>query len=487
MSAAVMLQGTGSDVGKSLLSAGLCRAYTRRGLKVRPFKPQNMSNNAAVTVDGGEIGRAQALQARACGVPATVAMNPVLLKPETDIGAQVIVRGKRVATLSARAWAHERLTYLPAVLESYHALAGEADLVIAEGAGSPAEINLRERDIANMGFAAAARMPVALIGDIHRGGVIASIVGTMEVIDPQDAARIKAFIINNFHGDPSLFDDGVRFLRQRTGLACLGVVPHFAPARNLPQEDAVALERASSEGTGALHIAVPRLSRIANFDDLDPLRLEEGVKLTIVQPGHPIPADARLIILPGTKSTIADMRFLAAQGWDVDIAAHVRRGGHVLGLCGGYQLLGREISDPGGIEGAPSAVPGLGLLDIVTELGGDKMLAQVSGTHCASRMAVSGYEIHLGRSEGADRSRPFALIGGREEGATSRDGRICGTYLHGLFSSDGFRQAFLSALGASPSELAFEPRVEETLDRLADHLESCLDLDRLLALARAGA
>jgi adenosylcobyric acid synthase len=345
---------------------------------------------------------------------------------------------------------------------------------------------LRERDIANMGFAATAQLPVVLIGDIHRGGVIASIVGTLAVISPEDAARIKAFIINNFHGDPSLFDEGVRFLTERTGLTCAGVVPHFAHARKLPQEDAVALERAASEGSGELHIAVPRLSRIANFDDLDPLRLERGVKLTIVQPGSPIPADAGLVLIPGTKSTIADLRYLREQGWDIDIKAHVRRGGSVLGLCGGYQLLGREIRDPAGVEGRPETVAGLGLLDIVTELGGDKKLAQVSGTHCASGAEISGYEIHLGCSAGGDCARPFAEISGEAEGAVSADGRVMGTYLHGLFSADTFRHGFLASLGVAAPQARYEPLIEKTLDDLAGFLETHLDLDRLLAIARAG-
>jgi len=483
MSLALMLQGTGSDVGKSLIAAGLCRAYTRRGLAVRPFKPQNMSNNAAVTVEGGEIGRAQALQARACRVAPSVDMNPVLLKPETDRGAQVIVRGKRAARLDARAYMERRQEFLPAVLNGFAALSADADLIIVEGAGSPAEINLRQGDIANMGFASAAGVPVLLIADIHRGGAIASIVGTFEVLSKEDRRRISAFLINNFHGDPALFADGVDFLVEKTGCPCAGVVPHFPAARHLPAEDAVALERAGSDGGGKFHIAVPRFSRIANFDDLDPLRLEPEVRLTVVQPGAPIPADADLVLLPGSKSTLGDLKYLREQGWDIDILAHARRGGAVLGLCGGYQMLGRAVHDPDGVEGETESFSGLGLLDVETVLEPAKRLANVSGTHRATAASLRGYEMHLGRTEGKDRARAFALIEGTEEGATSPNGRIAGTYLHGLFASDAFRHAFLTALGAAGAQTAYETLVEETLDQLAAHLEAHVDLDLLLKIA----
>lgn len=486
MTAALMLQGTGSDVGKSLIAAGLCRAFTRRGLKVRPFKPQNMSNNAAVTADGGEIGRAQAVQARACGVEPVCDMNPVLLKPESETGAQVIVRGRRLASLAARAYGQRRQAFLPAVLESFARLSADADLVIVEGAGSPAEINLRAGDIANMGFAAAANVPVVLIGDIHRGGVIASIIGTFAVLADADAALIRAFLVNKFHGDPALFADGAACLVQRTGRPCVGVVPHFEAAGRLPAEDALALDSRAATGAGPLHIAVPRVSRIANFDDLDPLRLEPSVRLTLVRPGEAIPGDAGLVLLPGSKTTIADLAFLRAQGWDIDILAHVRRGGRVLGLCGGYQMLGRAVRDPDGVEGGGAAL-GLGLLDVETVLAGTKSLHRVSGTHCASGAPLAGYEMHMGRTGGPDCDRPFARVGegeGEGEGATSADGRVAGTYLHGLFGSDAFRAAFLAGLGASSAGLAYEAGVEDTLDALAGHLEEHCDLDLLWRIAR---
>ncbi len=480
---AIMLMGTGSDVGKSLIAAGLCRLFADRGLAVRPFKPQNMSNNAAVTVDGGEIGRAQALQARAARVDATVDMNPILLKPETATGAQVIVQGRRTVTQTARDFFRERARHMPAILESFHRLACEADLVIIEGAGSPAEVNLRQGDLANMGFAEAANVPAILIGDIHRGGVIASLIGTKAILSEPDAQRIKGFIINNFHGDPVLFSEGLAVIEARTGWPCLGVVPHFANARRLPAEDAVALEKAARAGTGGFRIAVPRLPRIANFDDLDPLKLEPGVTLEIVQPGRPLPQDADLIIIPGSKSTIGDLKALRDQGWHIDLAAHHRRGGAVLGLCGGYQMLGRMIHDPEALEGEAGSCPGLGLLDVETTLAADKTLTRVKARHVASGETVTGYEIHLGITRGPDCARPFTLIGEAPDGAQSPDGRVIGTYIHGLFASDAFRRHFLKSLGGETGALVFEATIEATLDELALHLARHLDVDRLLGFA----
>ncbi len=483
MSRAIMFMGTGSDVGKSLIVAGLARAFVSRGLRVRPFKPQNMSNNAAVTQDGGEIGRAQALQARAARVAPTVHMNPVLLKPETTTGAQVIVQGRREASMTARDYFRNRLRFMPAILDSFHKLAAESDLVLVEGAGSPGEINLRDGDLANMGFAEAAGIPAVLIGDIHRGGVIASIAGTFDIISESDRKRLKAFLINKFHGDPDLFSEGRRFLEQRSGTPCLGIVPHFAEARNLPAEDAVALEETLASASGSVRISVLRLPRIANFDDIDPLRLEPGVSVSFVQPGEPIPGDTRLVIIPGSKSTIADLAALRREGWDIDLKAHVRRGGLVMGVCGGYQMLGRAVHDRQGLEGPAQSVEGLGLLDVETTLLPDKTLTRVTGTHLASGAALDGYEIHLGVTEGPDRARPFAAIAGEPDGAISASGQVMGTYLHGCFGSDSFRAAFLKSLGAAASDLRFDDLIERTLDGLAAHLEAHLDLDRLLALA----
>jgi adenosylcobyric acid synthase len=480
---AVMIQGTGSNVGKSTIVAGLARAFTRRGLVVRPFKPQNMSNNAAATADGGEIGRAQAMQAMAARVPASVHMNPVLLKPESESGAQVIVQGRRMGSLRAMDYGTRKATLLPAVLDSFRRLSAEADLVLVEGAGSPAEVNLRAGDIANMGFAVAANVPVILAGDIDRGGVIASLVGTHGLLPEDERQLIKAYLINRFRGDVRLFDGGLAIITERTGWPSLGVVPWFAQARHLPAEDALDLGKAGS-ATGHLTIAVPVMRRIANFDDLDPLAQEPEVAVRLVQPSEPLPATADLVLLPGSKTTIGDLAFFREQGWDIDLAAHVRRGGRVLGLCGGYQMLGRMIHDPGGIEGPAGSAPGLGLLDVETVLTADKITRPVSGVHLASGEGIDGYEIHLGRTKGADAVRPFLRVEGRMEGAISTDGLISGTYVHGLFGSDGFRRAWLSGLGVA-SRAAYQARIEQTLEALADHCEAHLDLEAILAIARS--
>jgi adenosylcobyric acid synthase len=481
MGRALMLQGTGSNVGKSLIVAGLCRAARRRGLSVAPFKPQNMSNNAAVTVDGGEIGRAQALQALAAGIPPVSDMNPVLLKPETESGAQVIVQGRRYASLAARDYQRRKAELLPRVLESFARLRAACDLVLVEGAGSPAEINLRAGDIANMGFARAAGVPVVLVGDIDRGGVIAQLVGTCAVLEPEDRAMIAGFIVNRFRGDPRLFDAGYAAIAARTGWRGFGICPWFAEAWRLPAEDALAL--AAPARAGGLHVVCPVLSRIANFDDLDPLAQEPHLRLTLLRPGQAIPGDADLVILPGTKSTRGDLAFLRAQGWDIDLLAHVRRGGRVLGLCGGYQMLGRSIADPEGIEGPPGADPGLGLLDVETVMRADKRLASVRAVHAASGVTFEGYEIHVGRTEGPGRARPFAFVDGAPEGAVSACGRVAGSYLHGMFRDDRFRAAFLAGLGTQ-AEARYADGVEATLDALADHLEAHLDVEGLFALAR---
>ena len=478
---ALMIQGAGSNVGKSLLVAGLCRAARRRGLSVAPFKPQNMSNNAAVTVNGGEIGRAQALQALACGLEPHTDMNPVLLKPESEVGSQVIVQGQRLATVKARDYAALKPSLMDPVLDSFNRLKLQYDLVIVEGAGSPAEVNLRAGDIANMGFACAADVPVVLVGDIDRGGVIAQIVGTQAVLDPGDNAMIAGFIINKFRGDPTLFDEGYRMIETYTKWHGFGVVPFFSDAHKLPAEDALDLPRGG--GVGRLHIAALVFSRIANFDDLDPLAQEPGVRLTMVHAGQPIPV-CDLVILPGSKSTRADLAYLHAMGWDIDLAAHVRRGGHVLGICGGYQMLGQWIDDPDGIEGPSGRTPGLGFLDVFTMMTPHKQLTRVQGHHLATGTAISGYEIHIGRSDGPDRARPFARIEGMAEGATSADGRIMGSYLHGLFSGDAFRSMFLADLGMPRSGLSYPAAVDETLDALAVHLETHLDIAALFALAR---
>ena len=480
MTKAIMIQGAGSNVGKSMLVAGIARACVRRGMSVAPFKPQNMSNNAAVTADGGEIGRAQALQARACGLEPLVDMNPVLLKPESEVGAQVIVQGKRFATIKARDYGKQKSLLLPPVLESFRRIGTGRDLVIVEGAGSPAEVNLRAGDIANMGFATAANVPVVLVGDIDRGGVIAQLVGTHAVLPPEDKAMIKGFAINKFRGDSTLFSEGMDIIAARTHWAPLGIVPWFADAWKLPAEDV--MDIASRTG-GAIKIAVPRLNRIANFDDLDPLSATPGVSVDVIAAGRPLPGDADLIIIPGSKSTIADLAHFRAQGWDIDLRAHVRRGGHVLGVCGGYQMLGQEIVDDAGIEGPPSRVAGLGLLNVRTVMVPEKRLALSEATYLPTGDSVSGYEIHIGVTEGPDCDRAWLLLDGRGEGAATADGQIMGCYLHGLFTANAFRAAFLSKLGKPVISHHYGANVERTLDALADHLEAHMDIDALLKLA----
>jgi len=479
---ALMIQGTGSDVGKSLLVAGLARVFARRGLKVRPFKPQNMSNNAAVTTDGGEIGRAQALQARAARVPVSVHMNPVLLKPQSDIGAQLVVQGRVVGNTWARDYQGIKAGLLASVLDSFGRLAAEADLVLVEGAGSASEVNLRADDIANMGFARAADVPVVLVADIDRGGVIASLVGTKAVIDPADAGMIVGFIVNRFRGDPSLFADGMTLIAQRTGWPALGLVSHFADAVRLPAEDALSLPARNAAG-GAMRIVVLAYPHLANFDDVDPLRQEPNVDVVFVRPGQPIPGDTALVILPGSKATIADLAILRETGWDIDLRAHLRRGGHVLGLCGGYQMLGRRISDPEGIEGPPGSVEGLCLLDVETMLGGDKVLVEVTGRTAAEGVPFKGYEMHVGRTTSAERPL-LELDGGATDGSIDASGRIAGCYVHGLMADDRQRRHWLQRIGAADSGLDYEAGIEDTLDRLADHLEKHVDCARLLELAR---
>ena len=463
-----------------MLVAGLCRAAKRRGLAVAPFKPQNMSNNAAVTMDGGEIGRAQALQALACGVLPHTDMNPVLLKPESEVGSQVVVQGRRIATVKAREYAKLKPTLMVSVLESFKRLKSQYDLVIVEGAGSPAEINLRVGDIANMGFAEAANVPVILCGDIDRGGVIAQVVGTQAVMDSDDNGRVVGFMINKFRGDPSLFDDGYEMISDHTGWRGFGVVPWFKDAWRLPAEDALDISSGPQDGT--FKVVCLTLSRIANFDDMDPLAQEPNISLVMLKAGEVLPGDADLVIVPGSKSTRGDLAYLRAQGWDVDLAAHHRRGGHVLGICGGYQMLGQVISDPDGIEGTAGDSAGLGLLDVVTQMTGDKRLTSVHAVHVDTELPFEGYEIHIGRTEGPDNARPFAHVDGQPEGAQSSDGRVMGSYLHGMFSNDAWRGAFLNSLGVTASG-SYSSGVEQALDDLADHVETFLDVEGILQAA----
>ncbi|WP_273726500.1 cobyric acid synthase [Brucella gallinifaecis] len=482
MTRAIMFQGTGSDVGKSVLVAGLCRVARNRGLKVRPFKPQNMSNNAAVSDDGGEIGRAQWLQALACGVPSSVHMNPVLLKPQTDMGSQIVVQGKVRGEARGRYYQQLKPQLMAAVMESFGIVSEGADLVLIEGAGSPAEINLRAGDIANMGFATRANVPVVLVGDIDRGGVIASLVGTHTILPEEDRAMVRGFLINKFRGDVSLFDDGLEAISRFTGWRSFGVVPWLKAVSRLPAEDSVVLERATRGASKALKVAVPMLPRIANFDDLDPLKAENQVEVVMVPSGQPLPHDAGLVVLPGTKSTIADLIAFRENGWERDLRLHVRRGGHVLGICGGFQMLGNRISDPDGIEGQVRDIDGLGLLDVETMMGQEKVVRKVAAHSRLYDTALEGYEIHIGRTNGPDAIRPFSRIGDHDDGAVSANGRIMGTYLHGVFASDEFRRRFLAMFGVRGSGENYRAGIESALDELAGGLENCLDIDGLLAL-----
>ncbi|RUW91621.1 cobyric acid synthase [Mesorhizobium sp. M7A.F.Ca.US.010.02.1.1] len=490
MARAIMLQGTGSDVGKTVLVAGLCRAAKNRGLKVRPFKPQNMSNNAAVAdipgdkAGGGEIGRAQWLQAIACGVAPSVHMNPVLLKPQTDVGAQVIVQGKVFGEARARDYQALKGRLMDAVLDSWGKVGEGADLVIVEGAGSPAEINLRSRDIANMGFATRADVPVVLVGDIDRGGVIASVAGTHLILPEEDRRMIVGYLINKFRGDVSLFDDGIRSIETFTGWRCFGVVPWLKAAARLPSEDSVVLERLASGEARALKVAVPMLGRIANFDDLDPLKAEPQVEVVFVPPGKPLPADAGLVVIPGSKSTIGDLLKFRENGWDRDLLAHRKRGGHVVGICGGFQMLGRMVRDPDGIEGSVTEAEGLGLLDVETVMEPEKTVRNVSARSVPFDLPLEGYEIHLGRTTGPDTLRPSAVINGVDDGAVSADGKVIGTYMHGLFGADGFRGKFLESLGIKGGGIDYRAEVERALDEVAAELETHLDCDAIFALAR---
>ena len=482
---ALMIQGTGSDVGKSLIVAALCRIARRRGIAVAPFKPQNMSNNAAACA-GGEIGRAQALQARAAGLEPEVDFNPILLKPESDRKAQVVVQGKVTDSLTAADYMARRDSRMGAVLESFARLADSYELILVEGAGSPAEINLRAGDIANMGFARQVGMPVCLVGDIDKGGVIASLVGTQAVLDRADAALIRGFLINKFRGDPTLFDDGIVAIESRTGWRSFGVIPWLPAAANLPAEDAVVLDRHRHDAGDGVKVVAPMLSRMANFDDADPLRMEPGVDFRWVPPGDPLPRDADVVILFGTKSTLGDLAFLRAQGWDHDILAHARAGGRVLGLCGGFQMLGRTIEDAQGTDGPPGQAPGLGLLDVHTDMSVAKAVHTFRG-HCVrTGSSVTGYEIHVGRTTGPDCKRPLFELNEGTDGARSPDGRIEGSYLHGMFTDNAFRQAWLRQAGADGgSSLDYGAAVESALDALADGVEQALDIDALLACATA--
>jgi adenosylcobyric acid synthase len=484
MSKTLMIQGTASDAGKSTVVAGLCRLLHRRGVAVVPFKPQNMALNSAVTCDGGEIGRAQAVQAQAAGLEPHSDMNPILLKPSSDMGAQVIVHGRAVAQMQARDYHHYKKVALAAVLASHARLEAQYELIMVEGAGSPAEINLREGDVANMGFAEAVDCPVVLVADIDKGGVFAQLVGTLELLSASERARVAGFIINRFRGDIQLLQPGLEWLEQRTGKPVFGVVPYLH-GLHLEAEDAVPRDHIVTD-QDKFQIVVPVLPRISNHTDLDPLRLHPQVDLHFVGADQTIPP-ADLIILPGSKNVRADLAWLRAQGWEQAISRHLRYGGRVIGICGGYQMLGAALHDPLGLEDVAGSSAGLGLLEIETTLEREKRLSRVSGQLTLQGAAVTGYEIHMGVSRGAGLARPAMLLGEGQEGAISADGQVLGSYLHGLFDHPDACSALLRWAGLRGVEaIDYFALREQGLERLADTLEAHLDLPRLEALLQTG-
>ncbi|MCC2868426.1 MAG: cobyric acid synthase [Candidatus Accumulibacter phosphatis] len=476
----LMVQGCTSDAGKSVLVTALCRILHRRGVRVAPFKPQNMALNSAVTVDAGEIGRAQALQALAAGLPAHSDFNPVLLKPATDKRAQVIIHGKALLDLDARDYHAYKPRAMQAVLESWQRLCAQYQCLLVEGAGSPAEINLRDRDIANMGFAEAVDCPVILIADIDRGGVFAHLCGTLDLLSPSEQSRVKGFVINRFRGDIGLLESGLRWLEERTSKPVLGVLPYLH-GLYLDAEDAVPRTVGEKAASG-LRVVAPVYPRISNHNDLDPLRFHPEVDFRFVGPNAaPPPCD--LIVLPGSKAVQADLTWLRAHGWDGFIRRHLRYGGKLIGICGGLQMLGRELHDPQGLEGPAGSLPGLGWLDYETRLASEKTLENVRGELLlpgAGAAAVAGYRIHMGVTSGAALARPAALLAGQPDGALSNDGQILATYCHGLFDSPPALSALLTWAGYRPTQ-NFDPRQrrEQDIDRLADAVEQHLDLQRL--------
>ncbi|HAS51288.1 MAG TPA: cobyric acid synthase CobQ [Gammaproteobacteria bacterium] len=480
----LMIQGTTSDAGKSVITAGLCRLLARRGVKVVPFKPQNMALNSAVTVDGGEIGRAQAVQAQAAFLEPHTDMNPVLLKPNTDIGAQVIIHGKAIGNMDARHYHDYKPIAMQAVLESYQRLCAAYDVVLVEGAGSPAEINLRDKDIANMGFAEAVDCPVWLVSDIDRGGVFAHLYGTLALLSPSEQARITGLIINRFRGDVSLLTPGLDWLTGQTGKPVLGVLPYLQ-GLHLEAEDALPRDLAMVKDAERLRVTVPVLARISNHTDLDPLRLHPQVEVRWVRAGEALPP-SDLIILPGSKSTRSDLQRLREQGWDADLHRHLRYGGKVIGICGGFQMLGRQVHDPAGLEGEPGSSPGLGLLDFVTTLEPEKQLHRAEGRLALENALVTGYEIHAGVSAGPALEKPaIRLHDGRLDGALSEDGQLLGSYLHGLFDTASARDTLLRWSGLAVRETPdYRQLREDGINRLADALEAHLDLTALDTLIR---
>ena len=481
----LMIQGTTSDAGKSVLCAGLCRALTRRGFSIQPFKPQNMALNSAVTVDGGEIGRAQAVQAQACGLEPHTDMNPVLLKPNSDTGAQIIVNGHPISEMDAQAYHAYKPKVLKLILEAFERLKASSDAVVVEGAGSPAEINLREGDVANMGFAEAADTPVVIVADIDRGGVFAHLYGTLALLSPSEQKRVKGFIINRFRGDISLLTSGLDWLEEKTGKPVLGVLPYLH-GLHLEAEDAVADQQFTEDGENTLRVVVPIITRISNHTDFDPLRLNPNVDIRFVRKGEKLPP-CDLIIIPGSKSTRTDLQFIRDNGWDNDIYKHLRFGGKVMGICGGYQMLGTQLHDPEGIEGAAGSSKGLGLVELETTIEREKQLHRVQGVlniPGQQPAQVTGYEIHAGLTEGSPLDNPLIqLDDGRYDGVMAADGQILGSYLHGIFEHSEACKAILEWAGVKDIQIPDYNQIrEDGINRIADAMEEYLDMDKVLEI-----
>ena len=474
----VMFQGTGSDVGKSIFVAGLCRLAKNKRILVAPFKPQNMSNNSFVTVDGGEIGRSQAFQAFASGVEPHSDMNPILLKPESNSKTQIIVNGKLYRTIDSKNYKFYKKKLLEIALDSYTKLKKKYDLILAEGAGSPAEINLRNNDLANMGFASRAKLPVILIGDIDRGGVIAQIVGTKEVLSKNDKKLVLGFLINKFRGNLSLFQKGYDFIEKRTNWKGYGVLPWFEKCSNFPAEDSfdISFKKKKSK----YKIVCLQLSRISNFDDLDPLAQEPKIEVEMIKSGNKIPKDADLVIIPGSKSTISDLLHLKRNKWDLDLKNHLKNKKFILGICAGYQMLGKEIFDDSLIESERKKIKGLGFLNVTTKMKKKKKTVKVNALHYESGLYFDGYEIHIGQTEGKDCLKPFSLVNNKKDGAISQNGLVMGSYIHGMFNNNLFRSFFIKKIFGINSNLNYQKKLNDSLDEFSNLIEEKTKICELL-------
>ncbi len=482
----IMFQGTGSDVGKSIIVAGFCRTLKKLNISPVPFKPQNMSNNAGITIDGGEIGRSQILQAKACNLEPHTDMNPVLLKPQSNMSSQIVVQGKVLQNCKSEYFRELKPKLMQSVLESFNRLTDSYDIVVVEGAGSPAEINLREGDIANMGFATQTNTPVILVVDVDRGGSIASVVGTYNILPENERKLIVGYIINKFRGDISLYQSAIDEITNRTKLKCFGILPWFEQAKLLPAEDGLGLDNIKNqENKTNFKICVLRTPRISNFDDLDPLFQTKNITVQVLENGQALPIDCDMVLLVGSKSTISDLKYIKDCGWENDIISHYRRGGFVMGICGGYQMLGKKINDPKNYEGNIKSIDGIRLLDCETTMSDNKNLSPYVGTDIITNTKFSGYKMHMGITTGNDTNNPFSIdINNKKDGAISKCGKVFGSYVHSIFNDDTFRQKFLKNITGFEIEVqSYDKNVETTLDQLACHIEKYIDIDEILKIS----